>query len=140
MPKAKLKTQPTKQTVESFVGSIKDERTRKDCEVVMRLMQKATRDKGKMWGSAIAGFGSTHLVYESGRELDWFLIGFSPRKQNLSLYIAAGSPTKKALLQKLGTYTMAKSCLYIKRLSDINLSILEKLIALAVKEARQKSS
>jgi hypothetical protein len=90
-------------------------------------MRKASRSEPKMWGSSIIGFGTHHYVYESGREGDWFLIGFSPRKQNLTLYIGV-SEQDDALLKKLGKYKTSKSCLYINRLQDVDLPTLQKLI------------
>ena len=98
-------------------------------------MTQATGAKPKMWGSAIVGFGSCHLRYASGRELDWFTTGFSPRKQNLTLYIMGGFAQYGLLLEKLGKHSLGKGCLYIKRLDDVHLTTLKKLIQQSVKDA-----
>jgi hypothetical protein len=100
-------------------------------------MEEATGSKPTMWGSAIVGFGSQHYKYASGREGDWPVIGFSPRKQNLTLYIMSGFDGQAELLKKLGKHTTGGSCLYIKRLSDIDLSTLKKLIRASVKKKKQ---
>lgn len=138
MAKVQLKTQPTEQTIAAFIASIKDPQMQKDCKVVARIMQEVTHDKGKMWGSAIAGYGVAHLKYASGRELDWFSVGFSPRKQALTLYLMMGYENKKDLLAKLGKHSIGKSCLYLKNLSEVDLGVLKKLVALAVKESSKK--
>jgi hypothetical protein len=135
---AELKTKPTKQTVSQFVKSLKDVQIRKDCEVLTRIMQKVTGDTGKMWGSAIAGFGTLHLTYASGRELDWFSVGFSPRKKALTLYLLMGYENKKALLKKLGTHSIGKSCLYIHKLSEVDMRVLRELITLSYKESKKR--
>ena len=132
---AELKTKQTQSSVVKFLASIKDEGTRKDCLALARMMTQATGAKPKMWGSAIVGFGSSHLRYPSGRELDWFTTGFSPRKQNLTLYIMGGFPQYGTLLEKLGKHSLGKGCLYIKRLDDVHLPTLKKLIQQSVKDA-----
>jgi hypothetical protein len=129
---AELKTQPTDRDVIAFLNGIPDEKKRRDSFTIMDLMQQVTQSKPVMWGDAIIGFGSYHYCYESGREGDWFLTGFSPRKQNLTLYIMSGFDQYDALLAKLGKHTTGKSCLYIKRLEDINLPALEELVRLSV--------
>jgi hypothetical protein len=129
---AELKTQPTDRDVIAFLNGIPDEKKRRDSFTIMDLMQQVTQSKPVMWGDAIIGFGSYHYCYESGREGDWFLTGFSPRKQNLTLYIMSGFDQHDALLAKLGKHTTGKSCLYIKRLEDINLPALEELVRLSV--------
>jgi hypothetical protein len=131
---AEPKTKPTKQSVASFFKSLPDPQVRQDCVTITKLMEEATGSKPKMWGAAIVGFGSRHYEYASGREGDWPLIGFSPRKQNLTLYIMSGFDGQPELLKKLGKHTTAKSCLYIKRLSDVDLPILKKLIRASVKK------
>jgi len=93
----------------------------------MYLMEKATKAKGKMWGTAIIGFGDRRLKYESGRELDWFIMGFSPRKQNFALYIT-GAVKRETLLKKLGKYKTGKGCLYINKLEEVNLPVLKEII------------
>ena len=125
MAKAELKTKENEASVEDFLNTLDDENARNDCEIVSQLMQKATKAKPKMWGANIVGFGTRLLKYDSGRELDWLVMGFSPRKANLTLY---GVKLDETLLTKLGKYKTGKGCLYVKRLSDVDLKILEKMI------------
>ncbi|MBM4172095.1 MAG: DUF1801 domain-containing protein, partial [Ignavibacteria bacterium] len=122
---AELKTKLNDASVVKFINSIKDESNRNDCFVIMKLMQKITKSEPKMWGSSIVGFGNYHYKYASGREGDWFLTGFSPRKQNLTLYIIAGFDHYDELMTKLGKYKTSKSCLYIKSLKDIDQKVLK---------------
>lgn len=136
MAKAKLKTEKTKVSVEDFLNGIKDEQKRKDCFTISVMMKKAIGAGPKMWGSAIIGFGDVTLKYESGRELDWFKMGFSPRKQNITLYVLDNSAEQKELLKKLGKYKSSGGCLYINKLEDIDKAILEKVIALASKKKK----
>lgn len=130
---AELKTKRNDASVGKFLAGIKDESTREDCNAIMKLMQQATKAEPKMWGASIVGFGSYHYKYESGREGEWFLTGFSPRKQNLTLYIMAGFARYEALMPSLGKYKTGKSCLYIKRLADLHVPTLKKLIQESVK-------
>ena len=125
---AELKTKKTELSVQSFIKKITDTQKREDALVILDLMEKATKAKAKMWGTAIIGFGDRHLTYESGRELDWFIMGFSPRKQNFALYIS-GAVKQQALLKKLGKYKTGKGCLYLNKLEDVNLSVLKEIIA-----------
>ncbi|MBK6443771.1 MAG: DUF1801 domain-containing protein [Bacteroidetes bacterium] len=125
---AELKTQKTELSVDVFIKKIPEEQKRKDAAVIRDLMEKATKSKGKMWGSAIIGFGDRRLVYESGRELDWFVMGFSPRKQNLTLYIGGIVEKQQALLKKLGKHKTGKGCLYINKLEEIDLAVLKEII------------
>jgi len=125
---AELKTQKTELSVDVFIKKIPEEQKRKDAAVIRDLMEKATKSKGKMWGSAIIGFGDRRLVYESGRELDWFVMGFSPRKQNLTLYIGGIVEKQQALLKKLGKHKTGKGCLYINKLEEIDLVVLKEII------------
>lgn len=137
MAKAELKTKQTEASVDEFINSI-DESQRADSQKVLKMMADATGDKGKMWGSSIVGFGYEHLTYASGRELDWFTVGFSPRKANLTLYVLKGSPAKyDDLLEQLGKHTVGKGCLYIKKLSDVNENVLKKIINRSVDEKHQ---
>jgi hypothetical protein len=124
---AENKTKPTAISVSSFIGAIPDEGRRKDCQALQKLMERATGAKGKLWGPSIIGFGDCHYKYASGREGDWFPAGFSPRKQDLTLYLMGGP--RKNLLEKLGKYKMGKSCVYIKRLADVDITVLTELIA-----------
>jgi hypothetical protein len=120
---AELKTKKTQLSVTAFIKQIPEEQKRKDALVIMELMEKATKVKGKMWGTSIIGFGDRHLKYESGRELDWFLMGFSPRKQNFALYVS-GAVGQQSLLNKLGKHKTGKGCLYLNKLEEVNLSVL----------------
>lgn len=129
---AELKTKQTEDSVEDFLNSVEDEQKRKDCFVVQQLMEKITGEPARMWGTSIIGFGSYHYKYASGREGDWMLTAFSPRKQNLTLYIMSGFSKYDELLAKLGKHKIGKSCLYVKRLSDINMDVLEELIKASV--------
>jgi hypothetical protein len=135
---AEAKTKPTSQSVESFINNISDPRTRQDCFAIAKLMKEATRSEPRMWGSSIVGFGTRHYKYAGGREGDWPLIAFSPRKQNLTLYIGmSGFDSPAELLEKLGKHSVGKGCLYIKRLSDVDLPTLKKLIRASVKKKKQ---
>ena len=122
------KTRPTTTSVTSFLDSVEDEIQRRDSHTLISIMKEITGEEPVMWGSSIIGFGSYHYKYNSGREGDMLLTGFSPRKQNLSLYIMAGFTKYEELLQKLGKHKTGKSCLYIKRLSEINTDVLIELI------------
>ena len=134
---AELKTKVNETSVTKFLDSIPDEAKRKDTSIIFEMMQKATKSEPKMWGSSIIGFGVYHYVGKSGREGDWFLAGISPRKQALTLYMAFGWEQNAELLAKLGKYSLGKGCLYIKRLEDVNRSILKRLITEAVKRAKK---
>ncbi len=131
MAKAQNKTQKTDDSVEKFLNTIKEEEKRKDCFEIVKLMQKISGDEPKMWGSAIIGFGNIQLRYESGRELDWFKFGFSPRKQNIVLYGVANPEKQKEELKKLGKHKTGKGCLYINSLKDIDTTAFEQLIKAA---------
>ena len=125
---AELKTKLNDASVEKFLNSVPDEMKRNDCFTILRLMKKITKSEPKMWGSSIVGFGTYHYKYESGREGDWFLTGFSPRKQNLTLYIMSGFNKYDELMKKLGKYKTGKSCLYINSLEDVDKKELKALI------------
>jgi hypothetical protein len=135
---AENKTKPTKSSVTAFLNKIKDRQLREDCFALLEMMQKVSNLEPVMWGSAIIGFGTYHYVYESGREGDTILIGFSPRKQNISIYMMGGLNKFENELAKLGKYKTGKGCLYIKTLSDVNAEILKKIFAKAFKEAQRK--
>ena len=122
------KTIPTKQSVTEFLNKIENQDKRSDAYVLLELMKSITGLEPVMWGPSIIGFGSYHYKYDSGREGDMLLTGFSPRAQNFSLYVGAGSERNKPLLKKLGKHTTGKSCLYIKRLTDVNMDVLEEII------------
>jgi hypothetical protein len=125
---AELKTKKTEDSVDAFLENIPDERRREDAYAILKLMEAAVRTRGKMWGSSIIGFGDRHIHYESGRQLEWFVLGFSPRKQNFALYIPGTLEKKQSLLKKLGKYKTGKGCLYINKLSDIDPAILKEII------------
>jgi len=137
MAAAELKTKRTEQSVDSFLSSIAEESVREDSKKIASLMAAATGAPPKMWGANIVGFGEKLLKYESGRELDWLEIGFSPRKANLTLYLNAVGDWNENLLSKLGKHKLGKGCLYIKRLSDVNEDVLAELIAGSVENIRK---
>jgi Domain of unknown function (DU1801) len=137
---AELKTKPTEESVEKYLKGIADPVKRQDSLTVLKLMTEITGQKPKMWGTSIVGFGSYHYEYASGQKGDWPIIGFSPRKQNLTLYVLNGSAGEDELLQKLGKHSTGKYCLYIKRLGDVDLPTLKKLIKQSFKRATKKSS
>lgn len=134
---AENKTKANKASVTEFINSIEDRQKRADVRKVAAMMRKATGKRAKMWGPSIVGFGTYHYKYESGREGDFMVSGFSPRKQALTVYILAGFKRFDALMSKLGTYKTGKSCLYIKRLSDVDEKVLQKLIDGSVKYMRK---
>jgi len=134
---AELKTKQTGASVENFLKQISDEERREDCFAIAKIMEEITGEKPKMWGPSIVGFGSYHYKYASGRQGDWPVTGFSPRKKDLTLYIMMGFEKHRALMEKLGKHTSSKSCLYIKRLSDIHVPTLKKLIKESVKDLRE---
>lgn len=135
---AENKTKQTSASVTDFVKSIENPQMRADAKKVASMMRRATGKRAKMWGSSIVGYGTYHYKYDSGREGDFMLTGYSPRKQALSVYIMPGFSKFGPLMKKLGKYKTGKSCLYIKRLSDIDEQVLEKLIEGSVKQMRQK--
>ena len=125
---AKLKTQPTESSVAAFLDGIGDEQRRKDAFTVLALMKKATKAEPKMWGGSIVGFGTRHYEYASGRAGDWFVMGFSPRKGALTLYLMGGLEPHGALLKSLGKHKRGKGCLYIQDLEDVDQRVLTTLI------------
>jgi hypothetical protein len=129
MADSELKTRPTNEDVNAFIGTIDDAKKRDDSIAVMHMMEKLTGEKPRMWGPAIIGFGSEPLKYPSGKELDWPVLAFSPRKQYLTLYVLTGGEEKyKDLLDKLGKHTTGKVCLYLKKLSDVDQDVLVQLL------------
>jgi len=137
---AENKTKPTKSSVTAFLNKIKDKTLRDDCFAILEMMEKVSGSEPVMWGSAIVGFGSYHYVYESGREGDTIVIGFSPRKQNISIYLMGGLSKVQDELSKLGKYKTGKGCLYIKSLGDVNAEVLKKIFAKAFKEGQRKNA
>jgi len=135
---AENKTQQTKASVAAFLNAIDNKQKRSDCKKIAAMMRKATGSRARMWGTAIVGYGNYHYEYASGCEGDWVLVGFSPRKQNLVVYIMPGFKDFSVLMKKLGKYKTGKSCLYIKKLEDVDEGILEKLIDRSVKVMRKR--
>lgn len=136
---AELKTIPTRASVDKFLRGITDEKKRADCYQLLEIMKKATRAEPKMWGTSVVGFGKYHSTVPSGKEADWFLTGFSPCKQNLTLYMMGGFDPLDASLKNLGKYSNGKDCICINRLEDVDLKILKKLISQSVRRiARPK--
>ena len=137
---AENKTKPTTDSVTAFLNKIEDQQVRDDCFVILEMMQKVSNCAPVMWGSAIIGFGTYHYVSESGREGDWMMIGFSPRKQNITLYLMGGLKNVEDELATLGKYKTGKGCLYIKSLSDVNAEVLKKIFAKAFQEEQHKNA
>jgi hypothetical protein len=129
-----LKTKQNDQSVEVFLNGIEGEKKRQDSFVILDLMKQVTGKEPKMWGDSIVGFGNYHYKYATGREGDMPLVGFSPRKQNLTLYIMSGFDEYNELLRKLGKYKTGKSCLYINKLEDVDLQTLRELVRLSVED------
>ncbi len=134
---AELKTKVNEANVQEFLETVTDDQRRTDCLAVMKLLRKITKDEAKMWGANIIGFGIFRLRYSNGREIDWMQVGLSPRKQNLTIYIhgayvQGGLDTQEQLLQGLGKFKTGKGCLYIKKLEDIDMRVLEKLITASI--------
>ena len=134
---AEQKTKLTNADPEKFVNDIKDEGRRSDAKAVMAMMRKVTGEPPRMWGSSIVGFGSYHYKYATGREGDWCITGFSPRKDSLTVYILPGLHLQQGNLKKLGKVTTGKSCIYIKRLDDVHLPTLEKMVKQAGKDIKK---
>ncbi|MDM7923975.1 MAG: DUF1801 domain-containing protein [Pyrinomonadaceae bacterium] len=137
MAKVELKTRQTDASVDDFIAAVADERQRDETRKVLEMFKQATGEEPKMWGPAIIGFGSQMLKYASGRELDWPIAAFSPRKGNLTLYVICSSPRQPKLLGKLGKHSIGKSCLYIKRLSDVDEKVLFDVIKDSVEHSRE---
>jgi len=136
---AEVKTKVNEASVEGFLNSVTDEQARKDCLEVLKIMKQITKEEPKMWGASIVGFGSYHYKGASGREGDWFLTGFSPRKQNLTLYLNHGFDVHKDLLKKLGKYKTGMGCLYVNKLEDVDKKVLKELVTESVKRMRKLS-
>lgn len=126
---AELKTKKNDGDVDAFLDAIEDGRKQADAKRIREIMAEVTADRGTMWGDSIVGFGTYHYRYASGREGDWFKVGFSPRKQNLTLYIMSGFDRYEGLLERLGKHSTGKSCLYVKRLDDVDVDVLKELVA-----------
>ena len=137
---AQLKTRPTGESVTAFIDSIEDPRQRADCKAIMKIMKDATGARPKMWGPSIVGYGSYEFKYATGREGGWFLSGFSPRKQATTLYIMSGFSRYNDLLKKLGKHKTGRSCLYIKRLHDVDTTVLKQLVTESIKHLEPAGS
>jgi hypothetical protein len=135
---AEQKTKPTELSVEDFLNKVPDEKVREDCFALLKFMKKATGSKPKMWGPAIIGFGQYHYKYDSGHEGDACLAGFSPRKQNITVYVMSGYKSHADLLKKLGKHKATGGCLYIKKLEDVNLKVLEEMVKKSVEYLKKK--
>lgn len=132
---AEIKTKETNSSVEDFITRLKDEQQRKDSLTLVKIMQKVSKEKPKMWGASMIGFGNKRYKSPtSGREVDWFKIGFSPRKANLSLHLVLSLKDHAATLKRLGKHKAGAGCLYINKLDDIDLTVLNELITAALKE------
>ncbi len=137
---AELKTRVNDASVKDFLNDVEDDQKRQDCFDLVDLMTDITGEEPKMWGPSIVGFGSYRYRYDSGREGDWMQVGFSPRKQALTLYIMSGFSRYQKLMAKLGKHKTGKSCLYIKRLSDVDADVLRELITLSVEQVRKSEA
>ena len=137
---AQLKTQPTDLSVDEFIESIPDESRREDCRAIRQLMAEVTGESPVMWGDSIVGFGLYKYKYASGRGGEWFVAGFAPRKQALTLYIMSGFKGHAALMDKLGKHSTGRSCLYIKRLADIDTDVLRELVGASVAHVSRSSA
>ncbi len=131
---AEIKTKPTSVSVEDFINNVKDEQKRRDCFVILEMMKKATGEEPKIWGSSIIGFGNKRYKSPAtDREVEWFRIGFSPRKANLSLYISMNIKEHSSALKKLGKHKTGVGCLYINKLDDIDIKVLKRMIDASLK-------
>ena len=135
---AELKTKPTTASVSDFLNTVDDDERRKDCFAVVKIMQKATGEKPRMWGPSIVGFGDYRYTNARGQGTDWFVIGFSPRKNDLTLYVMPGSPRHAERLEALGKHKTGKACVYIKRLADVDQDVLRALVEESVEHVRAR--
>ena len=135
---SQLKTQKNKASVKAFLDAVENEKRRKDAQTVLKLMRQVTGLRPQMWGTSIIGFGSYRYQNTSGRKGEWFLTGLSPRKQALTVYIMSGFSSYDTLLKRLGKFKTGRSCLYINKLEDIELSVLEQLVAESFSYMREK--
>jgi hypothetical protein len=137
---AQLKTTATDTDVEAFLAGVPDPERQQDARAVCALLAQVTKQPAVMWGSSVVGFGLRRLRYPDGREIDWMLIGFSPRKANTTLYLSGGLDLYADLLADLGKHTTGKGCLYVKRLSDVDPAVLKKIVRSSVQHARDTSA
>lgn len=131
-----LKTKENEASVKEFISAVDPDYRRADCETLYELMQEVTGDEGAMWGGNIVGFGKYSYKYASGHSGEWFLTGFAPRKQNLTIHVMAGFDDYSTLMDRLGKYKIGKSCLYVKRLEDVDMNVLRELVSESVKAMR----
>ena len=136
---AEPKTSKNKASVAKFLNAIEDPQKRKDAKAVDKLMREVTGEKPAMWGESIVGYGTYRMRYANGKEADWMLTGFSPRKQNLSLYIMSGFKGQSSLLKKIGKHKTGKACLYVNKLEDIDMDVLRELVEASVAIKREES-
>lgn len=134
---AELKTKPSRQSVSAFLKSVDNEQRRKDSQELLKMMKQVTGKAPKMWGDSIVGFGTYHYKYKTGREGDWMVTGFSPRKQNLTVYIMPGFSKYQALLKKLGKFKTSVSCLYLNKLDDVDRKVLKQLVTRAYQDMQK---
>lgn len=132
---AELKTRPNDDNVNEFLETVSDPKRRSDAIALQTLMESVTSEPSQMWGDSIVGFRARRLRYESGHELDWFTVGFSPRKQNLTIYVTGALASFGELLARLGPHSTGKGCLYVKRLEDVDIDVLRELVAASIKQA-----
>ena|SRR5690349_15724533 len=135
---AEQKTKPTDVSVNDFIDKVDNEQVRDDCRALVKMMKKVTGFPAKMWGPSIVGFGSYHYKYESGHEGDSCLAAFSPRKGNLTVYYMGDFPNQESLFKKLGKYKVSKACIYIKKLEDIDMDVLEKIVKGSMDHTKKK--
>lgn len=135
---SETKTRPTDSSVDAFLAAVERDERRNDCHALVAMMARITGQPAVMWGTSIVGFDTYHYRYASGREGDSAVCGFSPRKGDISVYLTAASPDQDQLLARLGRHRMGKSCLYIRRLAEIDLHVLEQLVAGSVAEVRRR--
>ncbi|WDI43484.1 DUF1801 domain-containing protein [Bremerella sp. P1] len=134
---AENKTQPTKVSAAKYIDALEDPQQKKDCKQLVKMMRAATGERAVMWGPSIVGFGTHHYKYESGREGDIMMVGFAPRKGQISLYLTCDIQQMAPLLEKLGKHKTGKGCLYIKRLADVDQDVLQQMIERGIEEAEQ---
>lgn len=137
---AENKTQPTDASVDAFLDAVDNERRRRDARAVLELMREVTGEEPVMWGDSIVGFGEYHYAYDSGREGDWFLAGFAPRKSNLVVYVMSGFPRHAELMERLGKHRTGSSCLYINKLDDVDLDVLRELVRRSVEHMMKEGN
>jgi hypothetical protein len=130
-----LKTQPSDESVQAFIDSIAGEQRREECQTVLELMREVTGEEPRMWGESIVGFGQYHYKYASGREGDWFEVGFSPRKRNLTIYLNYGFDEDTGLMARLGKHKTGVACLYVNKLQDVDLEVLREVIRRSAAQA-----